>query len=108
VGLWVYYKSRALQGWFSRNCYCSVQSTAVLREIILSGLEFFEVDSALLKKEPAGCVHRYENVCAIFMRNGVDLKKNYPHTSDLTWVRYHQQNINGTLIMPLMPRLLLV
>jgi hypothetical protein len=50
----------------------------------------------------------YATGCAIFMENGVDLEKPHPQTSDLAWVRYHQQNINGTSIMPSMLRFLLM
>ena len=42
------------------------------------------------------------------MEKGVDLGKPHPQTSDLAWVRYKQQIINGTLIRPLMLRLLMV
>jgi hypothetical protein len=44
----------------------------------------------------------YAPGCAIFMESRVDLEKPHPQTSDLAWVRYHQQNINGTSIMPLL------
>ena len=46
--------------------------------------------------------------CEVFMENGVDLEKPHPQTSDLAWVRCHQQNIHGTSIIPLILRLLIV
>ena len=49
----------------------------------------------------------YAPGCVFFMENGVDLGKPRPQTSDLAWVRYHQENINVTSIILLMLGLLL-
>ena len=66
----------------------------VLREIRRSGLGFFEVDSAFSsKKSQPGAYTVYAPGCVIFMENLVDLEKPHPQTSDLAWVRYHQQNV---------------
>ena len=60
------------------------------------------------EKSQPGAYTVYAPGCAIFIENGVDLEKSHPQTSDLAWLRYHQQSINGTSIMLLMLRLLLV
>jgi hypothetical protein len=60
------------------------------------------------EKSQPGAYTVYAPGCVFFTENRVDLEKTHPQTSDLAWVRYHQQNINGTTIMLSMLRLLLV
>ena len=78
--------------------------TVVLREIRRLGSGFSKVDSVFLKKSQPGACTVYAPGCVFFLENGVDLGKPRPQTSDLAWVRYHQQKINCTFIMPLMLR----
>jgi hypothetical protein len=58
----------------------SGQLTAVVREIRRSGLFFFEVDSAFLKKESAGCVHRVRTrLCNFYGKRSRPRKKSPPN-----------------------------
>jgi len=74
----------------------------------IRGWFFFRSTPFSVKITQPGAYTVYAPGCVIFTENGVDLENPHPQTSDLAWVRYHQQNINGTSIMLLMPRLLLV
>ena len=81
--------------------------TVVLREIRRLESGFSQVDSVFLKKSQPGAFTVYAPGCVIFIENEVDMGKPRPQTSDLAWVRYHQQNINATSIILLMLRLLM-
>jgi hypothetical protein len=79
----------------------SGQLTAVLREIRRSGLVFFEVDSAFLRKEPDKCVHRvHTRLCNFYGKRSRPRKTPPPNVGfgvDLLPSAKHKWHIDNTL-----------